>query len=224
MIKAVIFDLDDTLISERQYIESGYCHIAKLLSKKLDKDEKEIYEQLIKLFNKSSKNVFNRLLDNLGVSYSQNTIIELVEEYRNHLPDIKFFDDVIPCLQQLKDKNFKLGLITDGYASAQRKKLEAVKAYNYFDEIIITDELGREYWKPHPKAFEIIKEKFTVEFNEMVYVGDNPVKDFYISAIYPITTIKINRKSSVYRNTSYYKGITEKEKINSLSELTLKLL
>ncbi|WP_051291629.1 HAD family hydrolase [Fictibacillus gelatini] len=220
MVKAVIFDLDDTLISEKKYIESGYRHISKLLSIRLDKDEIELNELLTELFNQSPTNVFNRLLDKLGISYTKNEILELVEEYRNHFPSIDFFDDVSPCLKVLKEKGLKLGIITDGYTNAQRQKLKAIKAFDYFDEIIITDELGREFWKPHPKAFEIIKDKLCVEFNEMIYVGDNPEKDFYIGNLYPIKTIRIFREG-IYKNKSYLKGIRENHLLYNLIELTL---
>lgn len=90
MIKSVIFDLDDTLISEKRYIESGYKHISKLLSKKLQKDEQELYQILITLFNEDTKNVFNRMFDMIGVIYNQNDVLELVEAYRNHVPTIDF--------------------------------------------------------------------------------------------------------------------------------------
>jgi putative hydrolase of the HAD superfamily len=218
MIKVVVFDLDDTLISEKQYIKSGYHHIAKLLHSELGIDEGKLYSDLTELFNKSSKNVFNRLFDKLEVVYTQDTIMKLVEEYRNHLPDIEFFKDAIPCFESLKQKGIKLGIITDGYLNAQRQKLKAVEAYDYFDEIIMTDELGREYWKPHTKAFEMVREKFNVEFNEMIYVGDNPEKDFYISKIYPITTVRIYR-NGVYKEKKYFKDIMEDKRINSLAEM-----
>lgn len=219
MVRAVIFDLDDTLISERQYIESGYQHISKLLSKRLDKDEKELNRLLVGLFNENSKNVFNRLLDQLGVTYTKDNIIELVDEYRNHLPNIEFFDDVLPCLEFLKGKGIKIGIVTDGYSNAQRQKLKVIKADYYFDEIIVTDELGREYWKPHQRAFEMMKEKIGIEFNEMIYVGDNPAKDFYISSIHPIRTVRIIREHSTYKNTLYYKNVQETLKIISLFDL-----
>ncbi len=218
MVRAIIFDLDDTLISERNYIESGYRHIAKLLSNRYDKDATELYELLIDLFYHDPKNVFNRVLDTLGVLYTKTEIIELVEEYRDHLPSIDFFNDVLPCLDLLKQKNIKTGVITDGYANAQRNKLVAVKANNHFDEIIVTDELGREFWKPHSKAFEIMKEKLNVEFHEMIYVGDNPEKDFYISSKYPVGTVRVYR-DGIYTEKSYLKGVKEKYSIKSLNEL-----
>ncbi len=218
MIKVVIFDLDDTLISEKLYIESGYRHISELLSLRVNKDDQEIYGLLIELFKKSPKNVFNRVLDRLGVIYTKKNIIELVEEYRNHLPRINFFEDVLPCLKDLKKKGIKVGIITDGYANAQRQKLKAVKAINYFDEIVVTDEIGRKYWKPHPKAFEMMKEKLNVEFNEMIYVGDNPEKDFFIANIYPISTTRIYR-DGFYRDKVYLENIKETNAIFDLREL-----
>jgi putative hydrolase of the HAD superfamily len=223
MIRAVIFDLDDTLISEKKYVESGYQHISKLLSKKFDKDQQELFQELTCLFNQSSKNVFNRLLDKYGFDYTKNSIIELVEEYRNHLPTIEYFDDVFLCLEDLKKRGIKLGIITDGYANAQRQKLKAVKAEKYFDEIIVTDELGREFWKPHPIAFELMKEKLNVEFSEMLYIGDNPEKDFYIGSIYPIVTIRIYR-NGIYREKEYLSNVKEKHSIYRLSEIVETIL
>ncbi|GGF96526.1 HAD family hydrolase [Paenibacillus aceti] len=218
MIKAVVFDLDDTLISERKYIESGYLHISKVLCDKYHLFENELYQLLIDLFNESPKYVFNRLLDRFGIIYTHRDIQQLIEEYRNHIPSIEFYNDVLPNLEVLKQEKIKIGIITDGYANAQRQKLNALKAHCYFDEIIVTDELGREYWKPHPRSFEIIKSKLNVDYNEMIYIGDNPEKDFYISSIYPIKTIRINR-CGFYSDRSYFRDIRESQSIISLNDL-----
>lgn len=218
MIKAVIFDLDDTLISEREYIESGYKHISKLINNEYGIGYNEVYLNLMNLHNQTSKYVFNRFFDKYKIAYSQETIMKLVWEYRKHIPCINFYNDVIPCIELLKLKNIKLGIITDGYKESQKLKLNAVRAENYFDEIIITDELGSEYWKPHPKSFEIMKERFNVEFNEMIYIGDNPEKDFYISKIYPIKTVRIVR-DGIYLNKSYLDDIKENWTISNLIDI-----
>lgn len=220
MIKAVVFDLDDTLISERKYIESGYLHVSKVLSNKYHLFENELFQLLIDLFEESPKYVFNRLLDKVGITYTESDIQQLIEEYRNHAPSIEFFNDVLPFLEVLKDKKVKTGIITDGYANVQRQKLNALKAHCYFDELVVTDELGREYWKPHPRSFEIMKNKLNVEYDEMIYVGDNPEKDFYISSIYPIRTIRIEREG-FYKNRKYFKNIKESQSIINLKNLKL---
>ena len=218
MVKAVVFDLDDTLISEKEYIKSGYRHIAGIIEDRLAMDKNQVFDDLMSLFKVSPLNVFNRLYDKYQIEYSKEMILDLVKEYRGHFPDIQFYDDVLPCLSELKRSGLKVGIITDGYAIAQRQKLKAIQADEYFDEVIVTDELGREYWKPHPKAFELMKEKFRVNFDEMIYVGDNPEKDFYISKTYPIKTVRIIR-DGVHSDKNYFRDIKEDIKIISLKDI-----
>jgi len=200
MVKAVIFDLDDTLISERDYIISGYRHVAELLSPALKIDKDILFSDMMELFEYSSNNVFNRLLEKYKLKYSDQMITDLVNEYRSHFPSIKFYNDVLPCLQELKAAKIKTGIITDGYAVAQRQKLKAVEAYKYFDEILITDELGREYWKPHSKAFILMKERLGFDYDEMIYVGDNILKDFVTPNELGLVSILIRRRNSIYSN------------------------
>ena len=217
MIKAIIFDLDDTLISEDEYIRSGYQYIGKLLEKKYQLSN--AYEELYQLYTESSKNVFNRYFEKHNIQYEKKDIIDLVQEYRNHKPKIHFFDDVIPTLLELRNRGFKLGIISDGYLDTQRNKAEVLNLHQWFDKIIFTEELGREYWKPHPKAFEMMKEFFDVGFDEMMYIGDNPEKDFYIGSVYPVTTVRINRGDGVYQNKQYYKEVKENLIIEKVQDI-----
>ena len=218
MVKVVVFDLDDTLISEKEYIKSGYRHIAEVIGQRFNINKDQVYIDLFQLFRESPHNVFNRLYEKYHIEYSKEMIIDLVNEYRGHFPDVQYYDDVMQCLNELKVLGIKIGIITDGYAQAQRQKLKAVEADMYFDEIIVTDELGRDYWKPHPKEFDIIKERFGVCFDEMIYVGDNPGKDFYISTIYPIKTVRIFR-DGVHKDNFYLDGIREDFIIDKLTKI-----
>ena len=218
MVKAMVFDLDDTLISEKEYIKSGYRHIAGIIEDRLAMDKNQVFDDLMSLFKVSPLNVFNRLYDKYKIEYSKEMILDLVKEYRGHFPDIQFYNDVLPCLTELKRLGIQVGIITDGYAIAQRQKLKAVQADKYFDEIIVTDVLGRDFWKPHPKAFELIVEILEVDFNEMIYVGDNPEKDFYISKTYPIKTVRIIR-DGVHSDKNYFRDIKEDIKIISLKDI-----
>src|SRR5690606_8563255 len=83
-------------------------------------------------------------------------------------------------------------------------------------KIVITDELGpnKEFWKPSEKPYTIIKEYFNVEYNEMVYIGDNINKDF-------IAPIKLGMKYALYinENSHYQKVLQNKYLGKSIIEL-----
>lgn len=221
MTKAVLFDLDDTLISEEQYIRSGYHKIAEYLLAHYEfhADAETLFQELFTLYQTDAKHVFNRMLDAHGISYEKADILKLVSVYRTHMPDITFFDDVLPTLAQLKEKGIKLGMISDGYAATQRNKTIVLKADLLFDKIILTDELGRDYWKPDARPFLMMAKAFHIEPSEMIYVGDNPEKDFYIGKDYPILTVRIKREHCVYHDRTYREGIKEKAAVGTLTEL-----
>ena len=218
MIKAIIFDLDDTLISEKDYVVSGFKTVSIYISKKVKKlTSKQIFESLQNLHNINPNKVFNRMIDDLNLS-SEIDVKELIDVYRSHKPVISLFKDALPVINKLKDKNYKLGIITDGYLITQTKKLESLNINNLFDEIIMTDELGKEYWKPSVIPFELMSKKLNVDYSEMIYIGDNPRKDFYISAVHPITTVRINREG-YYKDSNYFQDVKENFLINKLEEI-----
>ena len=161
-MKAVIFDLDDTLILERDFCFSGYRAVAKYLNAGTDADTKQIYAILKEEFESSAKNVFNRMYERLGMAYGEEDIKTLVRVYREHEPDISFCADVLPALKELGDIGCTLGVLTDGYLVTQKNKAHALELEKYFESIVFTDELGREYWKPSVKGFEILSEKLGI--------------------------------------------------------------
>lgn len=219
MIKAVVFDLDDTLISEKEYVRSGFRQVARKIARENSLDEETVYELMLDTFNEDSKNVFNRVLDKLSIQYEIEDIKELINYYRGHMPDIKLYDDAKHILDVLKNKGIKLGMITDGYKITQRNKLEVLGIGDYFEYIVVTDELGREFWKPHEKPYEIIKDKLGLEYENMVYVGDNVSKDFVTANRLGMNTIFINREDGVYSGVEMEYEYMAKEEVTSLLEL-----
>lgn len=219
MIKAIVFDLDDTLISEKEYIRSGFDVIAEKVSKDYSYDKNYIYSIMINLFKENSKNVFNRLLDVLNIVYKENYIMELINIYRKHTPNISLYKDAKEILDFLYSTELKLGIITDGYKITQRKKIEALDIEKSFDCIVVTDELGREYWKPNRKSYDIVKKQLEVEYSEIVYVGDNVNKDFITANKLGINTVFINRKDGVYSNIEKEDEYKAHYSINNLNEL-----
>lgn len=171
-LKAVVFDMDDTLYGEKEYVRSGYRQIAKALPQLQNVEEK-----LWKFFEEK-KAAIDELLKTEGVD-SEEIKQECVRTYRFQYPEIHLYEGVKEMIQELKDRGIKIGLITDGRPEGQRAKIDALGLETLVDEIIVTDELGGvEFRKPNPLAFETMKEKLDVEYSEMCYVGDNINKDF----------------------------------------------
>lgn len=218
MIKAYVFDLDDTLYPEYSYVKSGFGQVALYIEDKYRL--KNVYQKLIHLFEENKQNVYNRLLDKENISYTPEDIREIVEIYRQHIPqNIKLFYGVRKTLEDLKKQGYKLGIITDGRVTAQQAKIKALGVDKLVDNIIITDSLGGEQFrKPNPLAFEKMANMLGVKFEEMAYIGDNPSKDFAISQKYPITTVQVIG-GGIYKTNDYKDGIQPDIKIKSIREI-----
>ena len=219
MIKAVVFDLDDTLISEKEYVFSGFNVVSKEISYRYDIDREQVFSKMKELFAESTKNVFNRTLEYFHINYMNNEILELIDIYRNHKPKIKFFDDVIPTILELRRRGIKTGIITDGYKETQINKIEALNSRELFDEIIITDELGREFWKPNKKSYEIMASELNISFSEMIYIGDNEKKDFKGANELGILTFKVERENRIYTNINVDESFQAKFKIKDIKSI-----
>ena len=191
----IIFDLDDTLYSEEEYVKSGFRAVANKYG------NPDIGDALIQLYSDDPRNVFQRF------GFSEEQCKECIKIYRTHMPDISLSDNVKCTLESLKANCYKLGIITDGRPISQWNKIIALNVRQYMDQIIVTDELGGEkYRKPSLIAFETMKSRLKTDFQHMVYVGDNPRKDFYVGSKYPILTIQVLKKG-LYAGQEYYKEI-----------------
>ena len=190
MIKNLIFDLDDTLYPEKEYNISGFKAVSEYLE--LTYHTNAMFEKFLALyFNGQRHNIFNCALKDVNLSITSVIIDELVSCYRNHQPEIFLTDEIESELIYYRDCGYKLGLITDGYSVVQHKKIEALNLEKYFNHIVVTDDYGRECWKPSLFPFELIMRKMDDEnFENYVYVGDNCNKDFKAPNILKWKTIQ----------------------------------
>lgn len=226
MIKAVVFDLDDTLAPELDFAKSGYGAVARYLVENhcVKADVQSVYEELWALFSTDSKNVFNRLLEAHNISYEKDDILKLIKIYREHEIDTtiyKEYGDVSRTLASLKDKGCHLGILSDGFLVSQQHKIKALgyDKNTCFDEIVLTDALGREFWKPSEKGFLMLCEAFKVCPEEMLYVGDNPNKDFMVKKNIAIKTARIIRENGVYSKAEYKENIREDYSLSGLEDV-----
>jgi putative hydrolase of the HAD superfamily len=217
-IRVVVFDLDDTLFSEAQYVRCGYQAVAECLTgPKYNK--KKVFQMLWKVFERGPRNrVFNNVLEQMGQGVSESQIAALISVYRSHRPNIQLEPEMMGVLAELR-KTCKLGLITDGYLPAQRYKVEALRLEQWLDHIIYTEELGRTFWKPAAKAFELMAEHFACGHAECVYVADNIVKDFIAPNRLGWLTVQIQRPDRIHGDVKPPAGGRPKKIITKIEDL-----
>ncbi len=193
-VSAVIFDLDDTLYPERAYVKSGYKAVAEYLGN-------PGYADKLYGYFEEGKNAFDELLSEIG---KEDELAKVLEIYREHKPEISLYPEFEKLIDALKSKGIKIGIVTDGRPDGQRNKIASLGLDRKADEVIITDELGGiQFRKPCDIAFRILQTRFRLPFEEILYVGDNPTKDF-------VAPMQLGMKSLYFKNDEglYSKDVT----------------
>lgn len=224
MIKAIIFDLDDTLYREYDYVLSGFRTVADFLMNKYGIEK--AYEKLLKLFSLDKNNVYDRLLKDENIVFSDDDISDIAAVYRNHYPRISLPPDIVSTLKILRHGKYKIGLITDGRSIQQAQKIKALQLHEYMDEIIVTDALGGVgYRKPNPASFILMAQRLYVDISNLLYIGDNPRKDFAVKQYIPITTVRF-MSNGFYAKEDYLDNVEPDYIIDNIASIfdILKLL
>lgn len=190
-IKGVIFDLDDTLYSEKEYVKSGYKAVSDYLGGG--------YEEKLWSFFEAGKPAIDELLKELG---RENEKAATLDVYRSHKPDIHLYPGVVEMIAYLKTQNIKVGIITDGRPKGQHNKLDALGLV--VDDVIITDELGGvQFRKPCDIAFRILATRWRLNPADIVYVGDNPAKDFQAPQQLGMKSVWYKNADGLYNDNSW---------------------
>lgn len=161
----IVFDLDDTLYNELDYLKSAYIEISKELK---PNNWEPLFSRLFSIY-RNKQDVFEFISSTYKLDKE-----ELIQRYRNHLPNINPFDGVLDTLQKIKDSKGKLAIITDGRSITQKNKLKKLGLLPYFDFIIISEEIGTE--KPNESNYKKVENHFNLK--TYFYIADNFKKDF----------------------------------------------
>jgi putative hydrolase of the HAD superfamily len=196
-LRAVVFDLDDTLYAEEDYVLSGFRLVADWGEAHLDIPARQGYLELETLFRAGVRgDTFDRWLAGHGVD-SDGARGELVRIYREHEPRIQPFVEA-PALLERLGRRYQLALLSDGHAAAQNAKLDALGLRNAFAAVLLTDELGRDAWKPSPRGFEVLLERLGVAPGDAAYVSDNPAKDFVAAREAGLHSVRVRQADGIY--------------------------
>lgn len=193
----VVCDLDDTLYLERDYVASGFKAVGGWAEEQMSLAEfGNVAWQLFQAGRR--ERIFDAALQELGVGGDSGLIQQMVEIYRGHKPAIALRDDVHDFLGGACGLG-GLAIVTDGYREAQENKIAALRLGELgFSPIVVTDVWGRDYWKPHPRAFRLIADGFDSESFRFVYIADNAAKDFLAPNQLGWTTVQISRPGGLH--------------------------
>lgn len=218
----IVFDLDDTLYLERDYAFSGFEAVGEWLQR--EHGLEGFARQARSFFAQASTRVFDRALKALGMPAPAALIEQLVSVYRGHTPHIALAPDAASFLQRWH-AGWPLAILTDGFHQSQRNKVDALGLDGTrFRPIVYTDEWGRAFWKPHLRGFQSIAEAFGLPPGRMVYVADNPAKDFIAPRALGWRTVQIARPEGVHIRNPVAPGGHPDATIQSLDELDTALL
>jgi len=176
--KTIIFDLDNTLFDEFEYLNRAYRFIGTKISKAneniLSQDvhtflidefklngRKDLYQKLITKLNISNYPISNFLSDLRNVPIPENSI-EMDNEFYNFIVN--------------NINKYKFFIATNGNKIQQENKFRSVKIpfKNRF-KIIYCDAFGSDKRKPHPFFINYISSNFHIRLNEMIFIGDSDV-------------------------------------------------
>lgn len=217
----VVFDLDDTLYPEREFAISGFRACADWLAREHRIEAHiEVVEHMTRLLDDGHmRQLFvHALKDRIG-EHNDELLDAFIDIYRLHEPAIALYDDAAPILDHFGALG-PLGLITDGQIEVQSSKVRALRLEPRFAKIIYTGALGgREFHKPHPRAFELIEQALGAPNSRFVYIGDNPAKDFVTPNARGWISVQVLREQRIHARAEMAAGGAAQHVIKSLSEL-----
>jgi len=194
-VRAVLFDIDDTLYDHREWLRGAFLRVGRLLESRFGLSAEMVRDALLSIAEvrtSASGDLFDVLLERFGIPGSGGLIGEMVDAFYSYRPErLEPYPGVREMMTVLRGEGRKTGVVTDGREEVQLQKLEALGLADLFDVIVISDAYGREKRKPDTFPYLLALERLGVRPDESVYVGDNPNKDFIGARRIGMKTIRV---------------------------------
>lgn len=175
-MRLIIFDLDNTLYDENQYFFAVFMQFCKLHHIAEKEALQAIHQTLQDHIRLTSKDIFQSFLQATPLGFHQTLHNELYTLYTQISCQLNPFEDAIFILSSLQKRRIPFAILTNGSPPAQQNKIKNLNFQNL--PVFFARQKGREYEKPHAKAFELVLESFqNFEAKDCIFVGDHPNAD-----------------------------------------------
>jgi putative hydrolase of the HAD superfamily len=216
----LVFDLDDTLYEEITFVRSAFEAVSKYLASKFQLNPTEIERKLLHVMEEKGRGaVFNDVLKEYGI-YNKAEVKKCLSVYRTSSPNIELNEDALRCLKRFEA--LPKYLVTDGNKRVQTAKIEALNLKRHFKKTIPSHTFGIKHAKPSTYIFHKILEWEQGSPGDLVYIGDNPNKDFVNLKKEGFKTVRI--LTGMFKNVRLDASYEADYEIRSLDELNVDLL
>tara|TARA_B100000965_G_C19581562_1_gene753805 strand:+ start:458 stop:1141 length:684 start_codon:yes stop_codon:yes gene_type:complete len=192
MIKAVIFDLDNTLLDfMTMKKEAVMSAISSMKEAGLDIDVDNSYKEIMDIYEVNgweNQLVFDKFLKNkLGYIDSKYLAAGIVAYRRAKEANLKAYPNVEKTLNHLLENNIKLAIVSDAPSREAWMRIYYLGLHNFFETVITFDESGER--KPSPTPFKLALGRLNLSKDEVLMVGDWPERDMVGASSVGIKTI-----------------------------------
>jgi len=226
--KAILFDLDETLIDAQAGLKATHRAVARRLCQYLARSGAKVSEESIRAklralddrMNVATK--YNRdawwpvLLGKIDAEQkiSRSLVKELTRLYwATFAGTSEPYPDAGATLVYLKKKGYKLGVVTDtdGSKGWKKRRIKRFRFAGFFNTIVISGE-DTPHTKPNPESFLLAASKLGLRASDCVFVGDKPFTDIKGAKAAGMRTILLKRRDWAIGERADFT-------INSLAEL-----
>lgn len=187
MIKAVIFDLDDTLYDYKALERAAFECVGELVRERLGVSEEQCGEAFMRARHATKEMLGETATSHSRMLYFQKTLeyldirplylaLEMYETYWGFfLDNMSLYPGARELLEALHEKYIRVGVCTDLLAHIQHRKLRRLGMMDDVDCLVTSEEAGVE--KPAPGIFKLCLEKLRLPPEVVCFVGDNLERD-----------------------------------------------
>ncbi|QIK75235.1 HAD family hydrolase [Nocardioides piscis] len=211
-MRGLVLDVDDTVYLEQTYVASGFAAVEAWCANSLG--VLGVGARAWRLFEDGGRGTtLTDALRDLGVEVTPEVRRAVVDAYRAHIPDIELLPDARALIELARSLAIPVGVVTDGPVSSQRAKVAALGLGALAKVVVVTAEWGTS--KPDPAVFLAVEKGLSLAGHELVYVADNPIKDFQGPQALGWKSVRVRREGALHYQLATPPGVTEVPRLDS---------